>query len=94
LGTSIHEHEEHPMFEHQPDLPASEERVIEALVEEHVQVECRLVPIDEHTWAIEGSIAVDGEVILAEFDNPEEAELALEELAARLTAQLGEEGSS
>ena len=30
----------------------------------------QLVPIDEHTWAIRGSIAVDGEVILAEFDNP------------------------
>jgi hypothetical protein len=46
------------------------------------------VPIDDHTWAVQGSIAVDGEVILAEFDNPEDAELAVEELAA------AEEGSS
>ena len=43
---------------------------------------CQLVPIDEHTWAIRGSIAVDGEVIVAEFDNPEDAEIAVEELAA------------
>jgi hypothetical protein len=70
------------MFEQHPDLPPSEQHIVEALVDEHVQVSCRLVPIDEHTWAIEGSIAVDGEVILAEFDNPEDAELALEELAA------------
>jgi hypothetical protein len=64
------------------DLPPSEQRVVEVLVDEHVQVSCQLVPIDDHTWAIQGSIAVDGEVILAEFDNPEDAELALEELAA------------
>jgi hypothetical protein len=65
-----------------PDLPPSERRVVQALVDEHVHVSCRLVPIDERTWAIQGSIAVDGEVILAEFDNADDAELALEELAA------------
>ena len=63
-------------------LPPSEQRVVEALVDEHVHVSCRLVPIDERTWAIQGSIAVDGEVILAEFDNAQDAEVALEELAA------------
>ena len=64
------------------DLPPSEQGVIQVLVDEHVHVSCQLVPIDDHTWAIRGSIAVDGEVILAEFDNPEDAERALEELAA------------
>jgi hypothetical protein len=70
------------------ELPPSEQHVVQALVDEHVHVSCQLVPIDEQTWAIRGSIAVDGEVILAEFDNREDAELALEQLAA------SEEGSS
>ena len=64
------------------DVPPSEQGVIQVLVDEHVHVSCQLVPIDDHTWAISGSIAVDGEVILAEFDNPEDAERALEQLAA------------
>ena len=64
------------------DLPPSEQRVVQALVDEHVHVSCALVPIDARTWAIQGSIAVDGEVILAEFDDREDAEIALERLAA------------
>jgi hypothetical protein len=64
------------------DLPPSEQRVVQTLIDEHVRVSCALVPIDEHTWAIHGLIAVDGEVILAEFDNPDDAELALAQLAA------------
>jgi hypothetical protein len=64
------------------DLPPSEQHIVEVLIDEHVQVSCQLVPIDEHTWAIQGSIAVDGEVILAEFDSAEDAERAVEELAA------------
>ena len=56
--------------------------LIQELVDEHVHVSCQLVPIDEQTWAIRGSIAYEGEVILAEFDTREDAVLALEELAA------------
>ncbi len=70
------------MFEEHHDLPPSQRRVVQELLDEHVHVSCDLVPIDEHTWAIRGSIAVDGDVILAEFDNHEDAELAVEELAA------------
>ena len=70
------------MQEHQHELPPSEERIVRTLVEEHVTVSCDLVPIDDHTWAIHGSIAVDGEVILAEFDDHDDAELAVEEIAA------------
>ena len=72
------------MFEQRRDLPAAEEHIVQALIDEHVHVSCKLEPIDEHTWAIHGSIAVDGEVILAEFDNPEDAELALEEIASQV----------
>ena len=67
-----------PVIRH---LPAAEEQVVEVLIQQHVQASCDVIPIDEHTWAIHGSIAVDGEVILAEFDNPEHAELAAEEIA-------------
>jgi hypothetical protein len=63
-------------------LTEADERVVQALVDEHVEVSCYLVPIDETTWAIQGSIAVDGEVIVAEFRNRADAETALEELAA------------
>jgi hypothetical protein len=41
-----------------------------------------VAPIDERTWAIVGTLAYEGEVILAEFDTREVAEFALEELAA------------
>lgn len=57
-------------------------RIIEELIEEHVRVDCNLVQIDAHTWAIHGTIAVDGQVILAEFSNQRDAETALERIAA------------
>ena len=52
------------MFDQQHDLPPSEQRVVQALVDEHLQASCQLVPIDDQTWAIRGSIAYEGEVIL------------------------------
>ena len=57
-------------------------RVIEELIDEHVRVDCNLIQIDRQTWAIHGVIAVDGEVILAEFSNRTDAELALERITA------------
>jgi len=39
-----------------------------------------IIQVDDHTWAIHGSIPVDGEVIIAEFDRAEQAEEALESL--------------
>ena len=67
------------------ELRPADERVVRTLIEEHVQVSCQLVPIDEHTWAIHGSIAVDGEVIVAEFDDRDAAALAAEEIATATT---------
>jgi hypothetical protein len=55
---------------------------IDEILEESTQIAGDIVQIDPHTWAIYGSIPVDGEVILAEFDRPESARLALDELAA------------
>lgn len=68
---------------HRHVLPPAAEQVVQELVDEHLQASCQIVPIDEKTWAIWGSIAYEGEVILAEFDTREVAVLALEELAAR-----------
>jgi len=63
-------------------LSEADERVVQILVDEHVEVSCYLVRIDDTTWAIQGSIAVDGEEIVAEFHNEADAESALEEIAA------------
>jgi hypothetical protein len=65
------------------ELPASAERIVQELVDERLHAWCELVLVDEQTWAILGSIAYEGEVILAEFEHREDAQLALEQLAAR-----------
>jgi hypothetical protein len=57
-------------------------QTIEALIDEHVLVDCYLVPIDAQTWAIHGYIAVDGNVIVAEFDDLDEAEAAIARIEA------------
>jgi hypothetical protein len=64
------------------ELSQSQQRVIQELVAEHLQAWCDVVFLDERTWAIRGSIAYEGEVILAEFDSREIAIVALEVLAA------------
>jgi hypothetical protein len=51
---------------------------MQELLDERRQAWCDLVLVDEWTWAIRGSIAYEGEVILAEFDTREIAERALE----------------
>ena len=43
--------------------------VVQQLIEQHARVSGDIVPIDGHTWAIHGLIAVDGDVIMAEFDD-------------------------
>jgi hypothetical protein len=60
---------------------AREQRIIETLIDEHVRFHYDIVPIDNETWAIHGSIAVDGEVILAEFTTHDHARFALEQLS-------------
>jgi hypothetical protein len=55
-------------------------RFIEELVDEQAVVDGDVLEIDEHTWAIHGSIGVDGEVIMAEFAREEDARTVLDEL--------------
>jgi hypothetical protein len=64
------------------ELTPAAHRVVEELADEHLKAWCVVTPIDERTWAIVGTLAYEGEVILAEFDSREVAEVALEELAA------------
>ena len=64
------------------ELTSAAERVIRELADEHLHAWCVVAPVDERTWAIVGTLAYEGEVILAEFDTREVAELALRELAA------------
>ena len=56
------------------------QRIIEELIDEHVRFHYDLIPIDSQTWAIHGCIAVDGEVILAEFTTQDDARSALAQL--------------
>jgi hypothetical protein len=60
----------------------SELGIIQELIDEHLRADCTLVQIDAHTWAIHGTIAVDSNVILAEFSNQEDAQTAIEQLSA------------
>jgi hypothetical protein len=65
------------MDEHDPQLTFLEE-----LVDEHATIAGDVVEIDAHTWAIHGVIAVDGDVIMAEYDTEAHAHLVLDELEA------------
>jgi hypothetical protein len=67
------------------------EAIIDALFHLQARVADDIVEIDPHTWAIHGFILVDGDVLLAEFDSPESANVALEQLSAaesRIAAQV------
>ena len=65
------------MSDHDPQLVFLEE-----LVEERATIAGDVVEIDAHTWAIHGSIAVDGDVIMAEYESEAHARIVLDELAA------------
>jgi hypothetical protein len=53
---------------------------LEELLEEHATIAGDVIEIDAHTRAIHGSIAVDGEVIVAEYDTAELARTVLDDL--------------
>jgi uncharacterized protein YbjT (DUF2867 family) len=54
------------------------EQIVGELVVEHAQVSGGPIRIDERHWAIHGLIAVDGDVMLAKFDDPTEAQTVIE----------------
>lgn len=54
---------------------------LEELVDEHATIAGDVIEIGAHTWAIHGFIAVDGDVIMAEYDTEEHARIVLDELS-------------
>ena len=54
---------------------------LQELVAEHATISGDIIEVGTHTWAIHGSIAVDGDVIMAEYDTPDQARLALGKLS-------------
>ncbi len=55
-------------------------RLLEQLVDQRVRVAGDVVEVSLGTWAVHGSIPVDGEVILAEFSRRDEARSVLDQL--------------
>ena len=55
-------------------------RVLEQLVDERVRIAGDVLEVSVGVWAIHGSIAVDGEVILGEFALLDEARSVLDQL--------------
>jgi hypothetical protein len=55
-------------------------RVIEDLIQVQARVARDVIQITPSTWAIHGPIAVDGEVIMAEFSSRDAAYVAIDQL--------------
>jgi hypothetical protein len=72
------EHMSDPRVE-QPD---SQLTFLRALLGAHASVAGDVVEIGADTWAIHGSIPVDGDVIMAEYGSRDQARRALDQLTA------------
>lgn len=70
------------MKEERGALWALPDVMIASLLGLHARLAGDIVEVDSHTWAIHGFIPVDGEVIIAEFDQPEQARAAIVQLVA------------
>ena len=62
--------------------PHSELLFLQDLAAEHASMYGDIIEVGAHTWAIHGSVAVDGEVIMAEYDSPDQARLVLDKLSS------------
>jgi hypothetical protein len=63
------------------EQPDRQLRFLQELIDEHATIAGDIIEIGTDTWAIHGSIAVDGEVLLAEYATPDQARIALDKLA-------------
>ncbi len=63
-----------------PQLP-----FLKDLIDEHATIAGDIIEVSTGTWAIHGSIAVDGEVLMAEYDSLDQARIALGNLPQQTT---------
>jgi hypothetical protein len=68
------------MTDQRDDQPDRQLEFLQELVQEHATIDGDILEIDARTWAIHGSIAVDGEVIMAEYDTEDRARHVLDGL--------------
>lgn len=68
------------MSEHQDDFERPDE-FLQALLAPPARIAGDIIEVAANTWAIHGVIAVDGEVLIAEFTRFEEARAILDGLA-------------
>jgi hypothetical protein len=54
---------------------------LQQLVEEHATIAGDVIELETHTWAIHGTIPIDGDVIMAEYDTEQHARTILGSLA-------------
>jgi hypothetical protein len=59
---------------------------LESLVDAHAHVAGDVLQIEVGTWALHGTIPVDGEVLLARYESREEATRVLARLGPNLDA--------
>jgi hypothetical protein len=64
------------------DQSNTHRQIVEDLIHVHARVARDVVQIAPSTWAIHGPIAVDGEVIMAEFTSRAAADLVIDQLWA------------
>jgi hypothetical protein len=63
--------------------PENQLEFLEEMVEENASIAGDVIQVGTHLWAIHGFIAVDGDVLMAEFDSYDQATSTLERLPER-----------
>ena len=58
------------MNDQRGEQPDRQLQLLQELIEEHATIAGDVIEVGTGTWAIHGSIAVDGEVLIAEYDTP------------------------
>ena len=65
------------------DLPDPQLEFLQELATDHATIAGDVVQISNGTWAIHGSIPVDGDVLLAEYETHDRAQQVLDQLPTR-----------
>jgi hypothetical protein len=63
-----------------PAAPNEKVQFLRELEEEHASISGDVLQVGKELWAIHGTIPVDGEVLMAEFDSYDDARRTLDEL--------------